>query len=452
MKLLSTTILASAAFALATSAQAGGWHHRHYDGLILNEQINLGDVKADLEVTQKVDDANDVADYTDFTLTAAAIGNNLSVELKKADELNKISNHQVNVGDAEASLTLDGGSYGHGYHRHVRAAEEVDKLDATVAAIGNNMNVDVNGRHFAEIKNRQYNYADDMDASAFIKVEDTEDLSATVAAIGNSANISMDETSVKEIDSKQLNFGDATARAYISQEGDSYQDDTRPGDMDVTVAAIGNSLSVEADNVTRHRLRGGDIDSVQINDTYKMESDLKLRAEKIHVEATVASIGNSFSAELTDRLSQDIDVFQKNRAKVEADADVRVGRNNNRSIDVTVAAIGNSANIAVDGDRRSHNAYGDVEIKQLNLSRRSTADLELGSYGGADKIEATSAAMGNSAVVELSGDFFQNIRSEQFNKADARAEMDATISDATDVEVDLTAAAIGNSLSIKIGE
>lgn len=442
MKLLSTTILATAAIAVAGAASAGPAHIYVPGGDVLNGQLNLGDTKAKLTVISTIPPLSSYGRKveTKVEATAAAIGNSLSVEIDDPEMMGDVKNVQFNAGDARARMIMA-----------PDAAEEIDDMTATVAAIGNSASIDLKGDLGSKVENSQVNAGFLVKAVGFVAAGDNEDLEATIAAIGNSASVEVDEEAISGVSSFQYNAADAIAKGEVIQEGDTFADKTKPGKVDVTVAAIGNSLSVTAEDGYGYSW-GGDVRAVQINDGFDVDSSLFLLAEDgVKVDATVAAIGNSASFDLSDRLSQDLSVKQTNWANASADGDMTGFDLKNKKVDATVAAIGNSASITVEGDWKRHNSFGKVNIAQSNLSETVKADMVLGVIGGVDKVNATTAAIGNSASVELSKDFFTGVKSHQMNTADATAKMEVALDDATDVKVDLTAAAIGNSLSISVG-
>jgi len=155
-----------------------------------------------------------------------------------------------------------------------------------------------------------------------------------------------------------------------------------------------------------------------------------------NIEGTAAAIANSASVTTdTDLLMRN---FQGNGGDVAAELDAGIGKANQAGL--TAAAIGNSMSATVE------KATADTGTQQIN-GGDIYAGLDAG-YGELNgKLEATAAAIGNSASITLDGRNLDSITgSMQLNGGDITAETD--LGGKTAKAVEATSAAIGNSLSV----
>lgn len=375
-------------------------------------------------------------DYADVTV--AAIGNSASIDL---DDIEYFYETRVgNVQDNGASWVTADLDY---------FVERAKELDATTAAIGNSLSLvleDIGGKG-ASVMNSQVNKSWWTVAETDIKVGDVENLTSTTAAIGNTASIEVENpTDLRDVTSAQYNRSYMGAFADIRAYGDAHDGE----DLEATVAAIGNSFSLEVEYVDNGYNYGGDLVLSQVNKTRYVDSVLELYASNLDVTATAAAIGNSLSLELSDKKGMDLAIFQMNKADVYAYGDIDL--RNAGTVETTVAAIGNSISVDVNGDHNGRNAFGDVELMQVNLGD-GFAKQKLDLTGSTRDVTATTAAIGNSASLTLSGDFFDGVKSAQVNHGDmvAKTYVDMSHGAASGhTNVDVTSAAIGNSLSITI--
>ncbi len=112
------------------------------------------------------------------------------------------------------------------------------KVTGTSAAIGNTANVDVKGGVFVE--GNQKNYASEL-AKQRALVIDAEKVELTAAAIGNATNVTT--TGDAAVDMNQVNAYGRMDSRQIAEVFSPYRYGL--GTVEITSAAIGNSLSVE---------------------------------------------------------------------------------------------------------------------------------------------------------------------------------------------------------------
>ena len=168
------------------------------------------------------------------------------------------------------------------------------------------------------------------------------------------------------------------------------------------------------------------------------------------VSLTAAAIGNSFSASLGG--ASNVNTVQSNTASaVTSDLNIQVS-DALGSMTATAAAIGNSASVKIDesqgvdpakrGSNISNNQWFQNEVV-------STLNLSGGNITGNDGlgINATAAAIGNSASVDVKGD--ANFNNLQRFWGDSRSNLNVNMRDVTG-DSTFTSAAIANSASLNV--
>ena len=157
------------------------------------------------------------------------------------------------------------------------------------------------------------------------------------------------------------------------------------------------------------------------------------------VEGTSAAIGNTANVEVTGGVF--VEGNQKNFGNTLARQGALVlGA---KKVTLTTAAIGNATNVDTDGD-------AGVDMNQVNMSRYMDARQisGVGTYGfGLDNVEITSAAIGNSLSVEFGEKSEALVSSRQGNWADATAVNIAGVGGKFK-SAEITSAAIGNALNV----
>ncbi|MEM9628073.1 MAG: hypothetical protein AAGA21_17700 [Pseudomonadota bacterium] len=178
----------------------------------------------------------------------------------------------------------------------------------------------------------------------------------------------------------------------------------------------------------------------QINDGHMHSlQDLTTFGPK-KVEGTSAAIGNTANVEVTGGVF--VEGNQKNFGDTKAVQGALVlGA---KKVTLTTAAIGNATNVDTDGDAA-------VDMNQINMSHSMEAGQisGVGTKYGYDlgAVEITSAAIGNSLSVEFGGKSEALVSSRQGNWADASA-VNITGVAGKFKSAEITSAAIGNALNI----
>jgi len=411
----------------------------------IGNSASLSDMYADdLTIRQTMDDDVDARmdleiDDTEVkgkvTATTAAIGNSLTFSDVGLDDDLKIIQRMDDDATARADIDLD----------------EVDvkkSLDATTAAIGNSLSID--GLNDAEIDdNIDIKQVTTGDASAkmdvkFEEVDVKKATSLTAAAIGNSASISNIADIDDEVDIIQKMTGDVEAKLDVEME-----DVDMKGGLDLTAAAIGNSLSIsdiaeiDNDDLDINQVMTGEAKAkFELEISADEENDSDIRAA---LSATAAAIGNSVSIDnINDIDHDDLEISQQAVSRVKTDMEIELDDLEVQGqINVTAAAIGNSATVTdVDIDR--DDLYADQWMTDDVVS---DLELDLDDVEAHKAITATSAAIGNS----LSLDDVQVDEVTEINQKmqdDATASMELELEDSSvEKAISLTTAAIGNSAS-----
>lgn len=411
----------------------------------IGNSASLSDMYADdLTIRQTLDDDVDARmdleiDDTEVkgkvTATTAAIGNSLTFSDVGLDDDLEIIQRMDDDATARADIDLD----------------DVDvkkSLDATTAAIGNSLSID--GLNDAEIDdNIDIKQVTTGDASAkmdveFEEVDVNKATSLTAAAIGNSASISNIADIDDEVDISQKMKGDVEAKLDVEME-----DVDMKGGLDLTAAAIGNSLSIsdiaeiDNDDLDINQVMTGESKAkFELEISADEENDSDIRAA---LSATAAAIGNSVSIDdINDIDHDDLEISQTALDDVKTDMEIELDDLEVQGqINVTAAAIGNSATVTdVDIDR--DDLYADQRMTDDVVS---DLELDLDEVEAHKAMTATSAAIGNSLSLD---DVQVNERTQisQKMKDDATASMELELEDSSvEKAISLTTAAIGNSAS-----
>jgi len=216
-----------------------------------------------------------------------------------------------------------------------------------------------------------------------------------------------------DIELDQLNDGGSTTAS-----GEVYLKDLELGDVNITVAAIGNSSSI------------GDTGD------YELEATQTVDGTRIEASLTV-EIGGA------DGDRRDHDDHGSNDASVTGDA-----------INATSAAIGNSLSayiysgdeVEIDQTVESSDSGRDRDDWDNGAQIQANLNVETDSIGD---VTITAAAIGNSASLQgFSGGVGQVASISQTNHASVSAS--ATLHSPNPTSVTATSAAIGNSASIRI--
>jgi uncharacterized MnhB-related membrane protein len=217
MKFAKILIAGSAAAALAAGAHANCDPKKPcYGNLVLNGQLSIGQTVS--TVTANISNVP-----KDVTVTTAAIGNSLSVEVAGDT---RVDTKQVNGGEINANT-------------HAAIYNVHGDVAVTTAAIGNSANIKVKDAYATEVNNHQWNGRLDPYAFANVNVGGVGgDVAVTTAAIGNTLGVETPAQALK-VTSHQENWGPniSTMNANVHNVG---------GSVAITGAAIGNSVSIKA--------------------------------------------------------------------------------------------------------------------------------------------------------------------------------------------------------------
>lgn len=158
------------------------------------------------------------------------------------------------------------------------------KVTGTSAAIGNTANVDVTGGVIVEGNQKNYGVARAAQGALVLGAKKVE---LTTAALGNVTNVASKGDAV--VDLKQYNFSRSVKSKQISGIFTPYGYDLGP--VEVTSAAIGNSLSVEfgpKSEALVSALQGNKADAIAVNLT-------AIGGKFKSAEITSAAIGNALN-------------------------------------------------------------------------------------------------------------------------------------------------------------
>ena len=433
---------------------------------------NIDDINDELDIIQKMEgnveakldvEMEDVDMKGGLSLTAAAIGNSLTLSNIGEVDNDDLDIDQVMKGEATAEFDLEI-SVDEENDSDIRAA-----LSATAAAIGNSVSIDdINDIEEDDLEISQtalddvqvyeeteisQKMKDDATASLELELEDSsvaQKVSLTTAAIGNSASFT-DVT----FEGDDVDYGDPAADLDQNMVGEAtasldveIEDTEIGGAVDMTVAAIGNSLSLSDSETGAIDLDQRKIDG-DVTSTAEIElDDLDLG----NVSITAAAIGNS--ANISNNSSMDLtsDQFVKD-TNVYASLELNTGDDwdelsiSSQKLDVTVAAIGNSLSAETyDGKALNISQEFKWDGDDEEAGIKAVANINSDDMG---KINMTVAAIGNSASFQgLGGGVGNNVNINQLNTGPVSAI--ANLNAPSPTSVNATAAAIGNSLSIKV--
>ncbi|MDF1585445.1 hypothetical protein [Marinimicrococcus flavescens] len=426
------------------------------DGFDTVSQANYGAQGAHVHVTDLVMETT--ADGAVFDATAAALGNSLTLTAETGD-LFLDTVVQDNLGDEIGLLlTLNLGQYA-GVHLYSLNDVETpatpvgvdaptfETFDSTVvaAAIGNSASFSAGGNVLLDEivqNNEAFQIADVVIAYSY----GLADLTATAVAIGNSLSI----TSGGDFAFDKVDGGIFQENAWVDWDGDAQnadhllQDLNVNGDLALTAAAIGNSLSLDADggfafgtdNVIEQANLADQDSEIELDDIWGLED----------VSGTVVAIGNSlslgsggdFSFGSYGSIAQMNDAYQ--------DADIELGNLNAAGdVELTVAAIGNSLSLTAEGALSGVGA----EISQEN-NYGQAVELSLnGTVGSFTSLDATAVAIGNSLSLTAGSFEGTGTLAVAQNNFDPQT-VSLGLSDAGLGALSSTTAAIGNSASVTI--
>lgn len=315
MTMTKTALYAAAAIAALTAA-AGAQDSNSTRSTQNNWAKARAELNADIESV-----SGDVA------LTAAAIGNSLSVELAGPSYVENLQTNRASI-STEAWAELE---------------DVAGDVSVTAAAIGNSATVEIDAENSLDgmsVFNNQ-NSNGHISSHLALEIDNTgygsdvaEAVTATSAAIGNSFSATL-AGGEGYSNNRQIFNGDAFAEMYADiQKVD--------GDVALTTAAIGNSASydlTEAYHVSIDNYQGTAIDPTAVS---------AVEAENIWggLASTTAALGNSFSVStLPDTSTLSLNSTQINNAATNADAWLDV-QNVSGDVTATAAAIGNSLSIS----------------------------------------------------------------------------------------------------------
>ncbi|MDX6749300.1 hypothetical protein SH611_05735 [Geminicoccaceae bacterium 1502E] len=423
-------------------------------------QDNYGGQYALIDINELIVDTGEAGGF--FDATAAALGNSLTLTAETGDlHLDTVA--QTNVGtewyDFDEQEFYPGGQMAHVdiYQLNDVAtpatpvgvdAPTFETFDSTIvtAAIGNSLTVDAGGTLLLDEitqDNEIWQEADiDIDYAYGLA-----DLTATAVAIGNSLSIaSGGDFAFDKVDGGIFQNNDPVLDDDdLGQDVDFDLEDLNVnGDLAMTAAAIGNSLSLDADGGFAFgtenaisQVNWADQDSeIELADIWGLED----------VSGTVVAIGNSLSLSSGGDFSFGSygSIAQVNQAYQDADIEID-DINAAGDVELTVAAIGNSLSLTAEGALSGVGA----EISQDN-NYGQAVDLSLnGTVGTFTSLDATAVAIGNSLSLTAGSFEGTGTLAVAQNNFDPQT-VSLGLSNAGLGALSSTTAAIGNSASVTI--
>ena len=215
-------------------------------------------------------------------------------------------------------------------------------------------------------------------------------------------------------------------------------------DVSLTAAAIGNSFSATLGGASN-------VNTVQTNTASSVTSDLNIQVSDAlgSMTATAAAIGNSASIEIDEAQGVDptkrgsnVNNTQSSYNEIVATLNLSGGNitgNEGLGINATSAAIANSASVDVNGDLTFNN------LQRFWGDARSNLNVNMHDVTGDSTF--TSAAIANSASVNVTDGQQVTINNRQFTNYDPTAITNLKLNDVTG-DVSSTTAAISNTLSV----
>ena len=383
--------------------------------------------------------------------------------------------------DASGDVNNVQNSVGHEYSNVTNNITDINgKVTQTSAAIGNSFTVSGTGSDggidpnsvAGVITNTQETTkglgANIGTASTPVTIDTvTGDVTQTAAAIGNSATITVGKAGT--VDNYQGTNNQDPAALVNSNIGSL--DHSVFGNVSVTAAAIGNSLSVTAPDSTgiistiNNNNAGpdgsGQVNSAPINAT--VESTIT--SVQGSVSETAAAIGNSFSSR-AGSLGNATSV-QTNTGPISANVDKDVGEINwlgatGQTVTQTAAAIGNSTSFF--GNTTTTGGFDNTQTNSGDITASVTSNVGQASESVTAKVTQTAASIGNSFSASNTGSDggtdLQSVANVMTNVQSNSGAINAdvgtwsapkTVTEVTG-DVSVTAAAIGNSATDNFGQ
>ncbi|MDF1584819.1 hypothetical protein [Marinimicrococcus flavescens] len=384
--------------------------------------------------------------------TAAAIGNSAAFNIEGVDDAAALELDQVNPASTQlADIDL---------HDIDLGAGGADGIALTAAAIGNTLS----GTGEGQIASLDITQSVHRGQSAAIVLDQVVvsglESSLSAAAIGNSASLTAGAIGTGDGFDTLLQTNTTGQNAGIDIADLAVLPTETGAVLDATAAAIGNSLTLTAttgdlfldgldqNNVGSGQSAGLILDGV--NDLGVPHTPVGVTTpsfETFDSTLVAAAIGNSATLEaagniLLDEVEQ-LNVVAQN-ASLDLDQVYGLG-----ALDGTAVAIGNSLSISADGALALDKIESGVD--QDNHSTQSVA-IRLDDLGLDGAVDLTAAAIANSLSLSSGGDFALNEGSllDQLNTSGQSA--DVTLGGLDGVgDLSATVVAIGNSLSLSSG-
>ena len=304
-------------------------------------QIATGDIGASL--TMALGEANSERSERSFTMnglvaTAAAIGNTLTltdIDTNK-DGLNLAQSMSDNV---DATLDVD--------VRNANIfGMDLDAAQMTAAAIGNSLSLDSIKAGDLALEQKMSGEQVQTMATIDLKNVEVQQLDITLAAIGNSATITnlgdykllSEQTVENDVEKIQAELDMGSLDGGRSSDHDHGRDSgfLTGETLNITVAAIGNSLTADLFNENEAKVD-------QFNSAEEVSANAKVNTGSIfNVSLTSAAIGNSATLGGVGGV-QLAKINQSTSSEMSAIANVTSA--SAVTFDATAAAIGNSLSI-----------------------------------------------------------------------------------------------------------
>ncbi|MDX6750154.1 hypothetical protein SH611_10090 (plasmid) [Geminicoccaceae bacterium 1502E] len=383
------------------------------------------------------------------SLSAAAIGNSASLTagaIGTADGFDTV--YQNNRGEQDAFIEAEDPA--------VLPTEAGAVLDATAAAIGNSLTLTATtGDLFLDGLSQDSSRYGQIAAISLDGVGDLAD-SPTPVGVASRSFLTANGTLVAAAigNSATLDAGGDVQLDEVSQLNAAHQGSLVElvrvhglGDLATTTVAIANSLSISGDGALAFDTADGGIEQVNLH-FQSVGLELTELGLDGRVDLTAAAIGNSLSLSsggavaLSDRSLLGQQNSNRHAATMALDRIDGVD-----GLSATVVAIGNSFSLAAGGDL----AFGELGAIEQGSYGPQTATLDIAELNGMGAGELTLAAIGNSLSLDAEGTL-SGVAPEITQLSTSPQNVELSLGGVADLaSLDVTGVAIGNSLSLGAG-
>ncbi|MDX6750155.1 hypothetical protein SH611_10095 (plasmid) [Geminicoccaceae bacterium 1502E] len=434
-------LLSLSAAALAAPMAAGSAQAIE---VVVLDQVNLAAQSAELSFEGLWGES--------LAATAAAIGNSAAFNVEGVDDVAALELDQVNPTSTQlADIDL---------HDIDLGAGGADGIALTAAAIGNTLSGtgegQIAGLAIAQSVHRGQSAAIVLDQVVVSGLES----SLSAAAIGNSASLTAGAIGTADGFDTLLQTNTTGQDAGIDIADLAVLPTETGAVLDATAAAIGNSLTLTAttgdlflDGLDQNNVGSGQSAELVldgVNDLVVPPTPVGVTApsfETFDSTLVAAAIGNSATLEAAgDILLDEVEQLSVVAQNASLDLDHVYGLG---TLDGTAVAIGNSLSISADGAL----VFDKIEsgIEQENHGTQSVA-IGLDDLGLDGAVDLTAAAIANSLSLTSGGDFALNDESLITQTTTSPQLAGVTLDGIDGIDgLSATVVAIGNSLSVSSG-